>query len=226
MLAIENLSKQYGSKDVLHEISLSFKPGMVYGIVGENGAGKTTLFRCISGMESYSGAVTSSFDSIKDHLGYLETNPVLMSYLTGWEYLKLMCSSKNIDTELFEEQNIFDLPLDQYADTYSTGMKKKLTLMGLLLRKNDIIILDEPFNGVDLQSNMIILDIINQLKSLGKTILISSHIFSTLNEVCDTILLLSQGRIVKRVDKLEFGKLEKSMKAEIISQHTKKIILE
>ena len=226
MLAVKKLSKQYGSKQVLSDIFINFEPGMVYGIVGENGAGKTTLFRCIAGLESYQGSVISSYESIKEHLGYLETNPIFMSYLTGWEYLKLLCSAKNIETESFEEQNIFNLPLNQYAETYSTGMKKKLALMGLLLRKNDIIILDEPFNGVDLQSNMIILDIINQLKNLGKTVLISSHIFSTLNDVCDRIFLLSKGQISRSVEKSEFDQLEKSMKEQIVGQSSKKILLE
>jgi len=152
MLKIKNLSKKYGSKKVLDNINLNFEIGKVCGIVGANGAGKTTLFRCIAGLESCEGIISSPYLSLKDHLGYLETTPIFMSYITGWEYLKLLCSAKKIATHNFEEQNIFDLPLNQYAETYSTGMKKKLALMGVLLRKNDIIILDEPFNGVDIQS--------------------------------------------------------------------------
>ena len=142
MLEIKNLTKTYGNTVALENINLDFHPGKVYGIVGENGAGKTTLFKCIAGLESYQGNISSTFHPIKDHLGYLETNPIFMSYLTGWEYLKLLCKAKNITTENFEEQNLFDLPLLEYAENYSTGMKKKLALMGVLLRKNDIIILD------------------------------------------------------------------------------------
>lgn len=80
-----------------------------------------------------------------------------------------------------DNRNIFDLPLNQYAATYSTGMKKKLALMAILIQENKVLILDEPFNGVDIHSNIIITEIIHQLKLLNKTILISSHIFSTLN---------------------------------------------
>ena len=226
MLEVKNLSKKYGSKRVLFDINLSFAPGQVYGIVGENGAGKTTLFRCIAGLETYDGVVSSPYQYLKNHLGYLETNPEFMSYITGWEYLKLLCSAKNLATENFEEQNIFNLPLNEYADTYSTGMKKKLALMGILLRKNDVIILDEPFNGVDIQSNMIIVNIIEELKKLNKTVLISSHIFSTLSESCDEIILLSKGQVVKNVKKEEYAALELSMKENILGEQSKRLILE
>lgn len=226
MLEIKNLTKTYGNTVALENINLDFHPGKVYGIVGENGAGKTTLFKCIAGLESYQGNISSTFHPIKDHLGYLETNPIFMSYLTGWEYLKLLCKAKNITTENFEEQNLFDLPLLEYAENYSTGMKKKLALMGVLLRKNDIIILDEPFNGVDIQSNMLISEIISELKVLKKTILISSHIFSTLNESCDKIVLLSRGKVVKQVQKDNYAALEKSMKQTVVGDKLKNIMLE
>lgn len=226
MIEIKNLSKSYGTKQVLENINLSFEPGRIYGIVGENGAGKTTLFRCLSGLESYSGNIESSFKSLKDHLGYLETTPVFMSYITGWEYLKLLCVSKNIETENFYEQNIFDLPLDQYAETYSTGMKKKLGLMGVLLRKNDILILDEPFNGVDIQSNMMITQIIEDLKKLNKTILISSHIFSTLSQMSDEIVLLSKGKVIKKVQRADYPALESEMKNTMMGSSYKNLRLD
>lgn len=226
MLEIKNLSKKYGSKQVLDDINLTFSPGKVYGIVGENGAGKTTLFKCIAGLETYDGTITSPYLYLKDHLGYLETNPVLMSYITGWEYLKLLCSAKKIDTENFEEQNIFDLPLNEYATTYSTGMKKKLALMGVLLRKNDIFILDEPFNGVDIQSNMMIFELIEELKQLNKTVLITSHIFSTLSECCDEITLLADGKIKNTVKQKDYKALEQSMKETIRSSNVKKLVIE
>jgi len=226
MIEIKNLTKYFGSKKVLDDIHLSFEPGHVYGIVGENGAGKTTLFRCLAGLESYSGKIDSSFASIKDHLGYLETTPVFMSFITGWEYLKLLCVAKKIETDNFTEQNIFDLPLDQYAETYSTGMKKKLGLMGVLLRKNDILILDEPFNGVDIQSNMMITKIIEDLKKLNKIIIISSHIFSSLSEMSDEIILLSKGRVIKKVQKSEYAELESEMKKSILGSSYKNLELE
>ena len=113
---------------------------------------------------------------------------------------------------LFVEKNIFDLPLSQYAETYSTGMKKKLALTGILLQKNDFFILDEPFNGVDIQSNMLITAIIERLKAAQKTILISSHIFSTLNDTCDQIYVLRGGEIAQKVEKQDFQQLDEEMR--------------
>ena len=110
-----------------------------------------------------------------------------------------------------DNRNIFDLPLNQYAATYSTGMKKKLALMAILIQENKVLILDEPFNGVDIHSNIIITEIIHRLKLLNKTILISSHIFSTLNSTCDEIHLLRNGTFIKKVLKEEFALLEQEL---------------
>ena len=108
--------------------------------------------------------------------------------------------------------NIFDLPLDQYASTYSTGMKKKLAITAILLQGNHYFIFDEPYNGVDIQSNMIITQIIHKLKELNKTVIISSHIFSTLRETCDEIHVLDEGVLVRTVQQEEFDRLESEMK--------------
>lgn len=212
MIAIKELSKSYGSKLVLDKINLSFEKGKVYGIVGENGAGKTTLFRCLAGLEAFDGFIQTDYDILKNHLGFLSTNPVFMSRITGWEYLKLLCIARGIKDSNFETQNIFGLPLNQYAETYSTGMKKKLALMGILLQKNEVFIFDEPYNGVDLHSNMLITQIIQKLKSLDKTILISSHIFSTLAETCDQIHHLKEGQVERSVEPAEFSGLEMEMR--------------
>ena len=142
MISILNLSKSYGGNIVLHGVNINLDKGNIYGLVGENGAGKTTLFQCIAGLETYEGEINSEYSSLKDAIGYLETNPTMMTHITGWEYLKLLCIAKDIKEDSFEDQNIFELPLEKYASTYSTGMKKKLALMGLLLRKNEIYILD------------------------------------------------------------------------------------
>ena len=119
---------------------------------------------------------------------------------------------KIIMVDDFEKRNIFNLPLDQYTENYSTEMMKKLAFMGILLQKNDVYILDEPFNGVDVHSNILILKIINKLKSLNKIVLISSHIFSTLNDCCDEIRLIKNGHFHKTVQKEEFALLEEEMR--------------
>lgn len=216
MVNIKNLSKSYANKKVLNNLNLRLNNGEVSGMVGENGAGKTTLFRCIAGMENYEGQIDSDVKNLKEQVGFLPTNPIFLSRITGWEYLKLLCVARKIKTENFEEQNIFDLPLSQYAETYSTGMKKKLALMGILLQKNEIYILDEPFNGVDIHSNMIISEIIKKLKARQKTILISSHIFSTLSDCCDNIHLLKDGEISKVVTKEGFNTLDQEMQSFVV----------
>ncbi len=132
MIQIKNLSKSYGSNEALKNIGLTLENGRVYGIVGENGSGKTTLFRCIAGLEKYTGIIKSDFENLKDHLGFLQTEPYFFSKITGAEYIRLLSLARNQKTVDFESRNIFGLPLNQYAVTYSTGMKKKLALTAIL----------------------------------------------------------------------------------------------
>jgi len=225
MIIVNQLSKRYGANEVLKNISLQFMTGRVYGIVGENGAGKTTLFRCIAGLEDYQGEITSELKPLKNHLGLLLTEPFFFSKITGEEYIRLLCNARNRNVDTIKEKNIFDLPLNQYASTYSTGMKKKLAITAILLQENDYFIFDEPFNGVDIQSNLILTELIHKLKELNKIVLISSHIFSTLSETCDEIHLFKKGDQVKTVSKIEFGNLEKEMKAVTIGNKIEKLNL-
>lgn len=225
ILSVKNLSKKYGNKTVLKNINLEFEAGKIYGIVGKNGAGKTTLFKSLTGLESANGKIDSPLGNLKNHIGLLETNPLFLSRITGWEYLKLLCVARGINEDNFDKQNIFDLPLNEYVEFYSTGMKKKLAFMAILLQKNDILILDEPFNGVDIQSNIILSSLIEQLKQKNKTILISSHIFSTLSNLCDQILYLKNGQIVKSVLPQDYKTLEDEMKTDVLMNTSKEIML-
>ncbi|MBU2997911.1 ATP-binding cassette domain-containing protein [Cellulophaga baltica] len=225
MIKIEGLSKFYGKNQILYSLNIEFEKGKTYGIVGENGAGKTTLFRCISGLENYQGKIFSDYKKLKNHLGLLLTEPYFLHKITGKEYIQLLANSRQIQLVSIEEKNIFDLPLNQYASNYSTGMKKKLALTAILLQENDVFILDEPFNGVDIQSNLIITDIIKELKRLNKTVLISSHIFSTLAETCDEIFLMKSGKIIKKVNHANFKKLEIDMKQFSIGNRINKLNL-
>ena len=223
MIQIKNLSKSFGKNQVLKNIDLDFKKGKVYGVVGENGAGKTTLFRCIAGLEKYKGEVSSTINPLKNHLGLLLTEPFFFSKITGKEYIQLLVNARKVEITDIEERNVFDLPLSQYASTYSTGMKKKLALTAILLQQNDLYILDEPFNGVDIQSNQLITEIIHKLKSLEKLIILSSHIFSTLAETCDEIYLMKDGEIIKKVMREEFNNLEQEMKSFTIGNKLDKL---
>lgn len=223
MIAIRNLNKHYGAKQALKDIDLRFEAGRVYGIVGENGAGKTTLFRCMAGLEKYSGDIVSDGGLLKNHLGFLPTEPFFFSRITGREYIRLLCQARQKEPGDIDTRNIFDLPLDRYASAYSTGMKKKLALTAMLLQENDCFILDEPFNGVDIQSNILITGILHELKNLGKTVLISSHIFSTLRDNCDEIHLLRDGTCARTVGRQEFDALESDMNRVVIGNRIERL---
>lgn len=225
MIKINELNKNYGKNEVLKNISMEFSKGKSYGIVGENGAGKTTLFRCIAGLESYNGEIISDIIPLKNHLGLLLTDPFFFSKITGKEYLRLLCNARGKTSLDFDSRNIFDLALDQYASTYSTGMKKKLAITAILLQENEYFILDEPFNGVDIQSNILLTEIILKLKELNKIVLISSHIFSTLSDTCDEIHLLRKGEQIKSFQKIEFKNLEQEMKEITIGNRIEKLEL-
>jgi len=225
MINIQNLSKKFGNKQVLKNVNMQFERGNVYGIVGENGSGKTTLFRCIAGLENYEGEINSELNPLKNYLGLLLTEPFFFTKITGKEYIRLLCNARKKEISEIDDKNIFDLPLNQYASTYSTGMKKKLALLAILLQENQCFILDEPFNGVDIHSNIIIINLIHKLKALGKTVIVSSHIFSTLSDTCDEIYLQKDGEIVKKVLRENFCALELEMKAFTIGNKIEKLEL-
>jgi ABC-2 type transport system ATP-binding protein len=217
VIRIIELYKSYGDHEILHGINLDFGKGEIHGIIGENGAGKTTLFKCICGLEDFTGTVEYDGGVLKNHTGFLPTNPYYLSHMTAMEYLRLLCNARGIVNKNIEKYNLFDLPLGQYAETYSTGMQKKLAITGLLLQKNEVFILDEPFNGVDISSNMIIHDILLKLKKLNKTIILSSHIFSTLQDSCDFLHYLKEGKIKYSLPKGRFEKIENEMKTGILN---------
>lgn len=218
------MSKSYGRNKVLDGINLCFKKGEVHGIVGKNGSGKSTLFKCILNLESSEGIIElDSNKKLKDITGYLPTNPPILTKITGTEYLRLLCSARGLQFNRQEFENIFDLPLQEYIETYSTGMLKKLALMGVLAQQNDVFILDEPFNGLDYQSCLILTALLHRMKELGKTVVVSSHIFSTLKESCDFIHYLDNGLISRTAGKAHFDEIEQFLQKELIGDKLLKL---
>lgn len=211
-IEVEIQNKSYGSKSVLRGIDMTFESGKIYGIVGRNGAGKTTFFKCLTELEVFDGSVITDLQPLRQHVAYLPTNPIFMSHVTGSEYLRLICMARQVEIDDFDRWNVFHLPLDEYVTHYSTGMKKKLAFIGILLQQSDVLILDEPFNGVDVESNLIILEILLHLRSKDKLILVSSHIFSSLKEMCDIIYWIDQGVIRRESIPQDFGKIEQEMR--------------
>lgn len=211
LIAIKNLSKVYGKTKVLDNLSVSYESGKNYGLVGENGAGKTTLFNCIMGVTDYDGEIRKSSQM---SVGYMPAESFFYSLITGKEYLEfcIKAKGKRIDSKTIDSLNkVFQLPLDRFASDYSTGMKKKLALMALLLQDNDLYILDEPFNGVDLYGCIQLKRIIRELKDKGKTVIISSHLISTLHELCDEIDFLSSHTIRKRYIQVSIDEIEQDI---------------
>jgi len=212
MIRIKALHKSYGKNEVLKGIDLNFERGKVNGIVGENGAGKTTLFRSFAGLETYDGTIEFEAGLSKDNICFLPTHPYMLSKITGLEYLQLLCNARDIQVDQIEEKNPFDLPLNEFAEQYSTGMKKKLALTAIFFQKNEVFLFDEPFNGLDLQSNMLLKDIILKLRNLNKIVIVSSHIFSALGEICDQMHHLKNGKIIDSAQKADFGRIEQNMR--------------
>lgn len=217
MIDIIHLNKSFSDKKVLHDINISFNDGWVYGIMGENGAGKSTLFRCMMHLENYDGEISKERDI---HIGYLDDTPFFYSFVTGMEYIEfcLRARCQNVNRGEIDALNMkFALPLDRYASNYSLGMKKRLMIMALMLQKNDLVIMDEPFNGLDLEGTILLKQWIRQLKDDGCTVIISSHIISALTDICDDITYIHQGSIVASyagmtTDEIERDIMEKYLK--------------
>lgn len=207
-------AKQYGAKTIFDPISVEFKRGHIYGIVGKNGSGKSTLFKCIAGLETYE----NSIDTTNLNIGFLPTEPYSINKITGNEYLTLLTSARKIEKGNINKKNIFNLPLNEYIENYSTGMMKKIALMGLLLQKNDIFLLDEPFNGLDLESNLILKEIIEVLKRKNKIVLISSHMLENLISISDTIYYIDEFKIKELADDEHIKKLKSVLTSNMSGQ--------
>ena len=197
MIKVKNLTKKYGSQVCLDNVNLSFDEGRIYGVVGENGAGKSTLFRCLTNLENYDGEVEIDTGL---SVGYLSDTPFYYTYVTGREYIEfcMKASGNVLDKAALEEFNShFRLPLDKYATRYSLGMKKRLAIMTLMLQEPDIVILDEPFNGLDVVGTLILKKWFKDLKSRHKTVIFSSHIISSLTDISDEIHYIHAGKLIR-----------------------------
>lgn len=211
MISINNLTVRYTSEhNVIHSLNLSMSEGNIHGIVGLNGSGKTTLLNTLFGlMKPCNGQIIWNNQPLnKKHIAILPTENFFYSYITGREYLMLI-NNALFDADKWNE--LFELPLDQIIDNYSTGMKKKLAFLAVLKQDKPILILDEPFNGIDMESCSIMRSILLKIKEKGKTIIITSHIIETLTNLCDQIHHLENGTIKQSRLKSEFGAFEKEI---------------
>lgn len=212
MLTIKNLSKQFGEHVLFENASLEFEKGKIIAVIGKNGAGKTTFFNTITKIDTnYKGELFykgKAYQKINE-LGYIPAELYFYPKITGIEYLNYFLFSRNLkNKDKIEHWNkLFQLPLKDYVDDYSTGMKKKLAIMGILIQNNDVFILDEPYNGLDIESCLLLDKIILKLKANNKLVIISSHILSSLYEISDQILLIQNKEIKAFNSKEEFKQL-------------------
>lgn len=207
MLEVRDLNVSFKNQKVLQDFNLNLVNGETVGLLGKNGAGKTTFFETLFNNVKFSGEITLNNQHLKrEQVSYLETENYFYPYITGKEYLSYF--SKNTDSKHLDLIEKFKLPLNKFVQYYSSGMKKKLALIGMLLLDKPINILDEPFNGVDFEGVHILYDIIRNLKCEDKIVIVSSHIIETLFHTCDKIAILQNGQIEKIYEKFEYEQLK------------------
>ena len=211
MITIKDLTVSYEKpQKVINGLSLSLGEDTIHGIVGLNGSGKTTLLNTLYGLKKPdAGEIRRDGSPLtKKQMSYLVTENYFYANITGREYLGLF---KNQAFDEDKWNQLFLLPLDQIIDGYSTGMKKKLALLGILKQDKPIMILDEPFNGLDIETCRVIRSILLRLREKGKTIVITSHIIETLTNLCDFIHFLEKGVIKISHGKAGFNAFEREI---------------
>ncbi|HLA56955.1 MAG TPA: ATP-binding cassette domain-containing protein [Flavobacterium sp.] len=237
ILSIKNLHKRYGKVHAVNNVSLEIYKGNVYGILGPNGSGKSTTLGIVlnvvnktSGEYSWFGGKMQTHEALKK-VGAIIERPNFYPYMTAKENLQLVCKIKGINYAKVEEKleivGLIDRK-DSKFRTFSLGMKQRLAIASALLNDPEILILDEPTNGLDPQGIHQIRDIIKQIASQGTTILLASHLLDEVEKVCSHVLVLRHGHILYsgKVDGMTsnegFFELESDDKAELqfaLSQH-------
>lgn len=207
---IKNINKTIGNNVVLDNISISLEKGKIYGFRGKNGSGKTMLFRAICGLINVDSGeiiidnkVLGKDISFPNSVGVLIEYPGFLDNLTGFKNLKYLAEIKGIISDKDIEEAIKKVGLDP-KDTrkfkkYSLGMKQRLGIAQAIMEDPELIILDEPTNALDIDGVKLINDIILDMKSKGKTILIANHDKEELESVADEILFVDRGRIIDEV---------------------------
>ena len=219
MLEARSLTKYYGALPALRDASFVARPGQILGYLGPNGSGKSTTVRMLVGlMEPTSGDVLwkgkSIFEDLSTYrrrLGYVPEEPFLYTHLTAPEYLRLVGGLRGLDDRILHQKierfmTLFGLEDDQYQTlaAFSKGMRQKVQLASALLHNPELIVLDEPFSGLDVSAGLMLRSVIKTLADEGRTILMSSHVIEVVEQLCTDVVILSDGKVVAhdRVDRL------------------------
>ena len=216
VLETNGLSMNYGTKKALSDVSVSVNAGEIYGLVGKNGAGKTTLMKIVLGLlPGYSGELklfeSENLGDGRKNIGALIETPVFFENMTGYQNLKYYRMAYGLDSSIDLEELLRDVKLadarDKKFKAYSLGMKQRLGIAFSLLGNPDFLVLDEPINGIDPEGIVEIRNLLKDLANKGKTILISSHILSELEHLCDRICIIENGEVVDLIESKKDKKL-------------------
>lgn len=211
MLKIENLTKKYGEKKAVDNISLHIAPGEIYGFIGHNGAGKTTTIKCCSGIlqfeegEIYLNGHSVKSDALtcKKDLAYIPDNPDLYEFMTGMKYLNFIADIYGIGVEERKERietyakqfEIYD-DLGQLINSYSHGMKQKLAIISAWIHQPKLIIMDEPFVGLDPKASHLLKEWMRRMCDEGGAIFFSTHVLDVAEKLCDKVAIIKNGEIL------------------------------
>ncbi len=219
MIEAVNLTFGYGKSPVIAQLNWQLEEGQIHGLVGLNGAGKTTLFNLLAGwLKPSEGRILfNEKPLLRQNCGIMETYPQFYPMITGQEYLDIF-KLKNPDFDPDAWNQIFKLPLKDVVDNYSTGMQKRLSLMGIIALNREILILDEPFNGLDFEAVRLVQQILPLLADRAKTVIISSHIVESLTMICNSISLISNGNIAFKIGQTAFEKLQENIDRHCIAE--------
>lgn len=211
MLQLRNVCKSFSGILAVDNVSFEAHPGEITGYLGPNGSGKSTTMKMITGLiEMTSGEIL--FDSVpieqdpmayRQRMGYVPEEPHLYSHLSGLEFLAMVAQLRDIPRRSSNQRidgllHLFSLHADRHAaiSSYSKGMRQKILLSAALLHNPDLILLDEPFSGLDVASALVLRSLIQELAARGKVILFSSHELETVERVCSHIVILHRGKVV------------------------------
>lgn len=219
MLSIRNLTKTYkGGKTAVKDLSLSVKPGDIYGFIGHNGAGKTSTIKCVVGIQDFEeGEITIDGVSIKENpmyckesLAYIPDNPDLYEYLTGIQYLNFVAdifrlSKKDREERIKKEAEAFEITaaLGDLISSYSHGMKQKLAIIGALIHRPKLLILDEPFVGLDPKATLVLKNRMHAMCEEGTAIFFSTHVLDVAEKLCNKVAIIKGGELIAAGDTKE-----------------------
>ena len=211
MLKIEHLSKFYGDKKAVDDLSLHIEKGHIYGFIGHNGAGKTTTLKSIAGILQFEqGDIFIEGKSIKTNpleckkiMAYIPDNPDLYEYLTGIKYLNFIADIYEVEMSKRQEliqkySEMFEIAdsLKEPISAYSHGMKQKLAVISALIHSPKLIIMDEPFVGLDPKASHLLKELMHQLCNQGGAIFFSTHVLEVAEKLCDQIAIIKNGKLV------------------------------